>query len=230
MAFKLHQELVHHTQDDCSIERAEGNDGVQPIAKFGCEHALDVGHFVALALVGGEANAGLLQGLGAGVGCHDNHHIAKIRLASVVVGQGAVVHYLQQDIEHLRVRLFDFVQQQHGVRLLGNGFGKQSALIKADIAGRRADQPAYGMAFHVFGHVEANQFDAHAIGQLARYFGFSDASRPGEQEAANGLLRVAQSGARHFDRSGQGINGRFLAEDHVLQIAIQVLQRRAVVG
>ena len=66
----------------------------------------------------------------AGIGGHDDHHIAKIRLAAVVVGQRAVVHHLQQHIEDVRVGFFDFVQQQHRVRVLGDLLGEQAACSK----------------------------------------------------------------------------------------------------
>ena len=101
-----------------------------------------------------------MQAFGAGIGRHDDDHIAEIGLAPVVVGQRAVIHHLQQDIEDVRMRLFDFIEQQHRMRLLGDRLGQQAALVETDIARRRADQAADRMAFHVFGHVEADQLDA----------------------------------------------------------------------
>jgi hypothetical protein len=77
----------------------------------------------------------------AGVGRHDDDHVAEIGLAPVVVGQRPVVHHLQQDVEDVRVRLLDLVEQQHAVRLLGERLGQQAALVEADVARRRADQP-----------------------------------------------------------------------------------------
>ena len=35
-----------------------------------------------------------------------------------MVGQFAVIHHLQQDVKQVRVGLFDFVEQQHGMRML----------------------------------------------------------------------------------------------------------------
>jgi hypothetical protein len=55
---------------------------------------------------------------GAGVRGHDQDHVAEIDLAAVVVGQLAVIHHLQQDVEHVRVRLLDLVEQQHAMRML----------------------------------------------------------------------------------------------------------------
>ncbi len=52
----------------------------------------------------------------------------------------------------------------------------------------------------------------------------------GEQERADRLVRFAQPGARHLDRSGQRVDRRVLTEHGVLQIAIQVLELRAVVA
>jgi hypothetical protein len=43
------------------------------------------------------------------------------------------------------------------------------------------------MPLHVFGHVEAHQLDAHAVGQLAGDLGLADAGRAGEEEAADRL-------------------------------------------
>ena len=46
-----------------------------------------------------------------------------------------VVHDLQQDVEDVRVRLLDLVEQQHRVRLLGDLLGEQAALLEADVPG-----------------------------------------------------------------------------------------------
>ena len=114
--------------------------------------------------------------------------------------------------------------------MLGDRFGQQAALVEADVARRRADQARHRMALHVFGHVEADQLDAHDVGELARDFGLADAGGAGEQETADRLLRIAQPAARHLDRRGQRFDGLVLAEHHRLQVAVEVLQRIAVVG
>ena len=85
------------------------------------------------------------------------------------------------------------------------------------------------MALHVFGHVEAQQLHAHHIGQLPRDLGLADAGGPAEQETADRLDRIAQAAARHADRRGQRVDGLVLAEDHRFQVAVEALQRIAVV-
>ena len=107
---------------------------------------------------------------------------------AVVVGQLPVVHDLQQDVVEIGMRLLDFVEQQHAMRMLVDGVGQQAALIEADIAGRRADQPAHRVALHIFRHVEAHELDAERCRELARGFRLADAGRAGEEIAADRLL------------------------------------------
>ena len=93
---------------------------------------------------------------------------------AVVVGELAVIHHLQQDVEQVRVRLLDLVEQDYAVRMLVDRVGQQPALVVADIARRRADQPADRVALHIFGHIKALQRDSHDRRQLAGDLGFTD--------------------------------------------------------
>src|SRR3546814_4642047 len=77
--------------------------------------------------------------------------------------------------------------------------GEQPALIVADTARRRADQPADRMALHIFAHVEALERDAHDARELARHLGLADTGRPGEQVIADRLVGIAQAGAAELD-------------------------------
>ncbi|OIQ63596.1 hypothetical protein GALL_548630 [mine drainage metagenome] len=75
-----------------------------------------------------------------------------------MVGEFAVVHHLQQDIIDVGVRLFHFVQQKNAMRVLIDAICQHAALVKADIARRRADQAGHRVFLHEFGHVETQQF------------------------------------------------------------------------
>src|SRR3546814_4616445 len=78
-----------------------------------------------------------------GVGGHDQDDVAEVDRLAVVVGHLAVVHDLKQDIEQVGMRLLDLVEQQHAVRMLIDRVGEEPALVEADVARRRADQPRY---------------------------------------------------------------------------------------
>ena len=124
LRLQFHQELVDHRLDDLHGQRIELHDGVQPVTELGGEHPLDHLHGIGGVVLLDEPDRGARGFAGAGIRRHDEHGIAEIRLAPVVVGQRAVVHDLQQDVEHLRMGLFDLVQQDHAVRMLGDRLGQ----------------------------------------------------------------------------------------------------------
>ena len=88
------QELVDDTHDDVSVERLKRNDGIETIAELRREHALNVLHLVTRLTRIRKADRALIQRLSARVRGHDDDHVSEIRLATVVVGQGPVVHHL----------------------------------------------------------------------------------------------------------------------------------------
>ena len=113
LRLELEHELLHHLHDDLGRQAGEGDDGVEPVAELRREHAVDGLRIVALALGAAEAHRRARHIGRARVGGHDQHHVAEVDRLAVVVGELAVVHHLQQDVEQVRVRLLDLVEQQH---------------------------------------------------------------------------------------------------------------------
>ena len=140
MRFELDDELLHDVADDFRRQAVEVDDGVEPVAEFRREQALDRLFVLLVLLAAAEADALSGSIRRAGIGGHDQDDVPEIDLLAVRIGQRAVVHHLQQDVEQVRVRLLDFVEQQHAVRMLIDAVGQQAALIVADIARRRADE------------------------------------------------------------------------------------------
>ena len=103
-----------------------------------------------------------------------------------------MVHHLQQQVEDVRVRLLDLIEQQHAMRVLRDRLGEEAALVEADIARRGADQARDGVALHVLRHVEADELDAEHDRELARDLGLADSGGTREQEAARRLALVAE--------------------------------------
>ena len=116
------------------------------------------------------------------------------------------------------------------MRLLDHRISEQTALVESDIARRRADQAADGVTLHVFAHVEAHQFNPQALRQLARDLGLADAGGPGEQEVADGLVRIAQPRARQLDAGRQLLDRRILPVDDQFEVTLQGGELVAVVG
>ena len=229
LRFQLQQKFIDHAQDNHFVQRLEADHGIQTIAELGCEQALDVRHLIpGLARIG-ESDGGLVHGLGTRIGGHHDDHITEIGFAPVVVRQGAVVHDLQQHIENGGVRLLNFVQQQHTMRLLGDGFGQQTTLIKTYITGGRTNQATHGVLLHVLAHVKANQVNAHDVSQLLGSFRLANARGTTEQEGANRLVTFTQTRARHFYGRCQHVQSLVLTKHHVFQVTLQRLQLATVI-
>ena len=110
------------------------------------------------------------------------------------------------------------------MRVLADLFGQQATLVVSDVAGGRTDEPADGVALHVFGHVEPDEVDAQGIRQLAGQLGLSDAGRAGEDEAADRFVGCRQSSTAEFDRLDDGFDCIVLAVDVLLDVVFQVRQ------
>ena len=83
--------------------------------------------------------------------------MAKAGRPAAGVRQNAVLHDLQQQIAHIRVSLFDLVEQHYAIRSPANPFAEHAAVLKSHISGRSTDQLGNGMLFHEFRHVNTNQ-------------------------------------------------------------------------
>ena len=72
--------------------------------------------------------------------------------------------------------------------MLSNRVGEKPALVEADVARRRADQPRYRVPLAVLAHVEAQELDAHHAGELPSQLRLADARGSGEQEGPDRLV------------------------------------------
>ena len=136
-----------------------------------------------------------------------------------------VVEYLQEQVEDLGVGLLDLVQQDAGVAAAAHGVGQLAALLVADVAGRRADEPGHGVALHELRHVEAHHRlvgAEHELRERLHQFRLADAGGAEEEEAADGALGVLEAGAGAADRLGDGDDGLLLADDAAVDVLLHV--------
>ena len=165
--------------------------------------------------------------LGAEVAGHDDDGVAEVDGPALRVGEPAVVQHLEQDVEHIGVGLFDLVEQQHRVGLAPYRLGELAALLVADVAGRRSDEPGDGVPFLVFAHVGPDQVlvgveqrGGERLGQL----GLADAGRAEEEERADRAARVADPGAGPDDRVGDRLHRLVLPDDPFVQDLVEPQQ------
>ena len=140
----------------------EDDDVVETVQEFGIEGALHL--FLHLFrdlrelrlgrhLVEAERRV-LGDVAGAHVRRHDDDGVLEVDHPAIVVGEVALIQHLQQDVEHIRMRLLDFVEQHHAVGLAANRLGQRPRILVAHIARRRADQARHREFLHVLAHVD----------------------------------------------------------------------------
>ena len=101
----------------------------------------------------------------------------------------AVVKYLQQNVENIRVGLLYLVQQDAGVGLAPDGLRQLAAFLIADIARRRSHQAGDGELLHILRHIQPDEgilTAEHELGQRPGQLRFADTGRSQEDEVANG--------------------------------------------
>ncbi len=151
---------------------------------------------------------------------HDEHRVLEVDGAALGVGQAAVVHHLQQHVEDIGVRLFDFVEEDDRVGTAMDGLGELAAFVVAHVARRRADEASHGVFFHVLAHVDAHHgllVVEEELGERAGGFGFAHARRSKKNERTDGALGVAEAGARTANGVGHGCERGILADDALAQ-------------
>jgi hypothetical protein len=122
---------------------------------------------------------------------HDEHRVLEVDVRPLASVKPAVVHHLQQNVEHIRMRLLDLVEENHRVGPAMHGLGQLAALVVAHVARRRANQPRHGVLLHVLAHVDANHgllVVEEKLGQRARGFGLAHAGRPRKMKLPIGRL------------------------------------------
>ena len=146
----------------------------------------------------------------AEVGRQDQDRVAEVDRAALAVGQPALVEHLQQHVEHVRVGLLDLVEQDHRVRTPSHRLGQLTALVVADVAGRRTDKAGHRVLLAVLAHVDADHrafVVEEELRQRLCQLGLADAGRAEEHERARRTVRVGDTGPAAAHRIRDRLHG-----------------------
>ena len=103
------------------IKSIEDNDFINTVNEFGSEVLLDFIHpgFLHYVRI---FTLTVHDFLRTEVGSHNDDGILEVNRASLTVGHTTVVQGLKQDVEYVRMSLFNFVEKNHAVRFTAYGF------------------------------------------------------------------------------------------------------------
>src|SRR4051812_11498739 len=225
------QEELDDRLDLLLLQLVEHDHVVDAVEELGAEDLLQLSHDPVLHVV--VRDAGLVVGdgeaerrvasdlLGADVRRHVHDRVTEVDRPALGVRQAPVLQDLQEDVEDVRVRLLDLVEQEHAVRLPAHGLGELAALVVADVARGRADQARHGVLLHVLGHVDAHHRVLVAEEELRerpRELRLADARRAEEHERPGRPLRVLEARTRAADRLRDDLDGGVLPDDALVEL------------
>ena len=142
------------------------------------------------------------------------------------VGDLAVVQDLQQHVEHVRMGLFDLVEEDHGVGLAADLLRQLARLVIAHIARRRAHDPGHGVLLHKLGHIQTDQRVGgveQVLRQALDQLGLAHAGGTHKDEADR-LMLGADAHPVAADGGGHGLHRLILAHDVLLEPVLQLAQ------
>ena len=112
---------VHDTFDGFQVQLVEIDNVIQTVQEFRSELFVQrlLDDFAAVLLVGcrrvraaePDALAEIFQLARSAVRCHDDDRVLEIHRRAVAVRQSSFVHHLQQDVEHVAMCFFQFVEE-----------------------------------------------------------------------------------------------------------------------
>eukprot|EP00982_Pelagococcus_subviridis_P012602 31181-Pelagococcus_subviridis.AAC.12 len=148
------------------------------------------------------------------------------------VGQAPVLHHLQQNVEDVRVRLFNLVEEQDRERRPSHRLRERPALAEPDVPGRRAHELRHGVPLHVLGHVQTHHVIRGAKVLLRERLGQLRLAHPrgaGEEHRRDRSVRVLETAARASQRSRDRAHRLLLTDDARAQGVVHGGQRRRLV-
>ena len=170
---------------------------------------------------------------------HDDDRILEIHHPALAIRQAAIIKDLQQHVEHIAVCLLDLIQQNDTVWTAAHCLRELAALIVADIARRRTDEPRHRMLLHVLTHIDADHTALIIKQRLRQRLGelrLADTRRTEENERADWPVRIldARPGpedclAHHAHRlilPDHALMQHILQVDELLPLARQHLRNR----
>src|SRR5207248_7848712 len=165
----------------------------------------------------------------ANVRRHDHDRVLEVDDPAVVVGEVSLIEHLQQDVEHIGMRLLDLVEQDHRVRLPAHGLRERSRVLVADVPRRRADQARHRELLHVLRHVDANErllISEQELRQSARQLSFAHPGWTREYERADWSSRILQTRSAATNGARNRPNRLVLPDDGVVHLVFHPQKTR----
>ncbi len=172
------------------------------------------------------------EGLGPEVGGEHHHRAREVDLAALAVGEAALLEQLEEQHQHVAVRLLHLVQQHHRARPSPDGLGELAAVLVPDVPRRCADEAGGGVRLGQLAHVEPDERVARPeehVGQRASELGLADPGRSEEEEAPQ-RTAAGEAGVVAPEHPRHALHGPGVAHHPRPELFLEPEQPRGVAG
>src|SRR4051794_6870507 len=165
------------------------------------------------------------------VGREDQDRVLEVYDPALTIGEPAVLQHLQKRVEHVGVGLLDLVEENHRERLAPNLLGQLATLVVTDVTRRGTDEPGNGESGVELTHVDLDErvvLTEQELRQRLRQLRLTDTRGPGEDEGTTRTARFLEARTRAPDRRADALDGLFLADDALVELALHAEQTRGL--
>ncbi len=229
----LCQFVIDHLLEVVIVQVPKDDHIIESVKKLRAEHSLDGIHHPGLhaivrSIIGGFLESeGLLvlNGLCSSIGRQDQDRVSEVDIATEAIGKPTFFHHLQEHVEHIGVRFFDFIEKNHRIGTSTDFLSQLSTFLVSDISRRSPDQSAHVVLLHVFAHVDVYECIGISEEALGEGFGkqcLTDTGWPCKYKATGRSLRILQATATASDGTSNRSNGLFLTDNTFVQLTFHV--------
>ena len=161
----------------------------------------------------------------------DDDGVLEVHGLALAVGDSTVIEDLQEDVEDIRMRLLDLIEEYDRVWLSADSLGQLTTLLIADVARCRTDQSRYGVLLHVLGHIDTNhgvlvieEILCEGLGELR----LTDTGRTHEEERTDRSCRILDAGLRTLDGLDDLLHRLVLANQALVDLVPEMQHLRTL--
>src|SRR5574344_354816 len=219
--------IINNSGNAASVKTAEHDNLVDAVQELRTESSLEHRAHLHFRIRGLFRCIGIKYHITADIARHDDDCILEVNETPLTIGKSSVIEHLKQHIEHIRMRLFNFVEQHNTVRTSAHSLSQLTAIITAYISRRCTDKARHREFFHILRHIDPCKrlfIIEKEIGKRFRKLRFSDTGRTYEQKASERSVRIAQTRSVAADRIRYNLNSLVLSYhalmEHIFKLQI----------
>ena len=226
----------HELCDVCDVvlrQRLEHDDLVETVQELRTEGAEElVMHLLPCVL--GDLTVcvdAVKQILRTEVRGQDDDGVLEVHGLSLTVSDPTVIEDLQEDVEDIRMRLLDFIEEYDRVWLSADSLGQLTTLLIADVARCRTDQSRYGVLLHVLGHIDTNHgvlVIEEVLCEGLRQLRLTYTGRTHEEEGTDRSCRILDAGLRTLDGLDDLLHRLVLADQALVDLVPEMQHLRTL--